>query len=415
MTLPRLSTAQAAARLGIKHESLYAYVSRGIITSDRDERGGSTFDALDVEALAAARAPRQRRAAGSAADAPAQGTPLMVVESDLTTLQDDELYFRGLRATDLASRASYERVADLLWTGRLSPQEEVPPFESDASVVAGARAAAAQLGPSAGVVDRLVVAVLVAASGDPLRHELAPESVRAAGRRMIACAVEALPTLGTPPDARSSIAARLWPALSAERPDAADLELVNAALVLGMDHDLAVSTLAARVAASARSDPYSAIVGALSAFDGPLHGAASGAAFTMLTEVMETNSPERALARQVQAGHGTPGFGHVIYRRHDPRAEYLLDRMRRLPRYAPAVHAVDQLAATVQSRLARPANVDLALAALAAARGMGSDAGQTVFAVARMAGWLAHIMDEYIRAPLRLRPQSRYVGVAPRS
>ena len=388
-------------------------MSRGLIASQRAERGGSTFDAVDVEVLAASRAPRRDGSADARPQPMHQGTPLMVLESDLTSVRPDELHFRGVAAADLAGRAGFEQAATFLWTGELPQHRDALGFESGAVPADRARDAAARLGPAASAADRLVVAVLVAASSDPLRHELTPEAVRAAGRRMIACAVDALPAVGGPAPTGASIAARLWPALTAETPDEADLVLLDAALVLGMDHDLAVSTLAARVAASARSDPYAGVIAALSAFDGPLHGAASAAAFALLTEVRHSGSPEVALARQVRAGHGTPGFGHLVYRRHDPRAEALFERMRSLPRYAPAVRAVDQVTAAVQQRLPRPANVDLALAAMAAARGMHAEAGQLIFAVSRMAGWIAHILDEYRQTPLRLRPQSRYVGADP--
>ncbi|WP_163544216.1 citrate synthase [Occultella kanbiaonis] len=403
--LPRLTTAQAAARLGVKPTTLYAYVSRGLIGSTRAETGGgSTFDALDVEQLAATR----RRGREGAAPDHGRGRPLMVLDSPLTLIEDDELYYRGRRATDLARTVGLEAAIDLLWA-QTAATAGGRGCHAGAEVIGPARAAGDLLGPAARLIDRMQLSVVIAGSHDPLRTDLAPDAVHSAGRRLIATMVDALPDVGPAAPGSASLAQRLWPKLTASPSTPADLALLDATLVLCLDHDLATATLAARVAASARAHPYAAIACALSAFDSAMHGSAPSAATQMLRDAAE-GPPDRAIAGQAARGRGIPGFGHVLYRHTDPRAAFLLGRMSTMNRYAAAIRAARELVAMVGPRTGRPVNVDLALAVLAVGAEMGDDAGQAIFAVARTAGWLAHVVDEYGQKPLRLRPESAYVG-----
>ncbi|AMM19531.1 hypothetical protein AX769_04470 [Frondihabitans sp. PAMC 28766] len=384
MQLPRLSTAQAAARLGVKPQTLYAYVSRGVITSEHSE-GGSTFDALAVEALADSRRPRAPAAGTGTGPAfrADTGRPLMVIDSPLTLIRDDDLFFRGQRASDLARTASFEQAVEILWQSGAGGDVA---FSPDRQIVSRARLAGDLLGPSAHLVDRLAATVLIAASYDPLRADLARDAVFSAGRRLIGELVGALPLRGEAAPADASLARHLWSRLSAVSPTDDDVRLLDSVLVLSMDHDLATSTLAARVAASARATPYAALGAALGAADSSLHGAASTAAVALLRESMESGQPERALASRIRAAQGLPGFGHLLYRERDPRADFVFEALRRLPRFRTAATAAGRLSAIVRSRLPRPANLDLALAVVAIGAEMPDDAGQVVFAVARTAG-----------------------------
>jgi citrate synthase len=404
--LPRLSTAQAAARLSVKPATLYAYVSRGLLESRRAERGGSTFDPLEVEAFAADRSSRRQDAARSGRG---EGRPLVVLDSPITLVEPDRLLYRGVPAVDLAERAGFLDAVAHLWA---VPRDAIGPMRADDAARATLRDGAALL-ERLGAVPRLQLAVLAAGVGDPHRDEHGPAAAHRAGARILGTLIDALPARGEPADAAASPAARLWSRLSPTAPEDGDLALLEAALVLSMDHDLAVSTMAARMAASTRADPYACTVAALGAFEGVAHGSAGEHAHALVTETCATREPERALAGQVAAGHGTPGFGHVVYRAVDPRAEHLLARMRALPRYAAAVQAAHRLTRVVQERFPRPANIDLALAVLAVGAGFAPRDVTAVFAIARTVGWTAHVADEYTRPALRLRPQSHYTGALP--
>ena len=406
--LPRLSTAQAAARLGVKRETLYAYVARGLISSARSEAGDSSFDPLEVESFAAARG----RGRGDRSTPVMPGRPLMVLDWDLTLLSEDELYFRGVRATELADRWDFEDAVTFFWTGASPPRPREPRAEPGTPVRVGETI----LGSAGGLLERLTLLVIIAGSFDDHRHELAREAVLRAGRRIIALFVDAspLPRNAASAVANDTVAARLWSGITDASPSPGDLALLNAALVLCIDHDLAASTMAARVAASARADLYACVAAALSALSGNLHGSVTLAARDLIAETVRTGRPEAALSRQVAAGRGIPGFGHPVYAKRDPRAAALLSRMRALPRYGRVVGAVDQLASVVGARLGRAPNLDLALAALVIGAGAPPEAAQAVFTIGRAAGWTAHVLDEYAKPALRLRPESRYVGVQPR-
>jgi citrate synthase len=178
-----------------------------------------------------------------------------------------------------------------------------------------------------------------------------------------------------------------------------------------IDHDLAVSTLAARVAASARGSGYAVVSAALGAFETPLHGTASRPAARLLREVMRGERPDAAMARTIRdGGRGIPGFGQPLYAEGDARARVLLGMLRDASRAERVLAAVDAVAEEVERRAGARPNLDLALAALTVWAGMSDDAGAVVFAIARIAGWIAHAADEYEQRPMRLRPRGRYVG-----
>ncbi|WP_235500496.1 citrate synthase [Leifsonia sp. Root227] len=435
--LPRLTAEQTAERLGVKIETLYAYVARGRLDRIRTP-DGSTFDPLEVERFAGDR----RRRPASGPHGHSDGRPLMVVETSFALIEDGELFYRGRNVASLTGEP-FETVAHWALTGD---------WDAGAAFAAGpgldaARRVGDALPAAATTRDRQQVAVTALAAADPLRYSLDRAAVVGAAEGLVAGMVEALPVRSAsdtaarsqpgPPGPPSSLAARLWAALTDAGPTA--LPALNAALVLLLDHDLAVSTLAARAAASARANPYAVVTAGLGALDSPLHGNASRAAHRMLARVVAGEPAERVVADTVVAGRGpVPGFGHALYPDGDPRARALLGMLGMLgrlgvlrepaaastavpfptasaphaaaPPTAAALDAAADVAAIVHRRTGLHPNIDLALGALSLAAGMAEDAGEVVFATARSIGWVVHAIDEYEQPPLRLRPVGRYVG-----
>jgi citrate synthase len=378
MPAPLLTTADVAQRLGVKPATVYAYVSRGLLASRRNADGkGSLFARADVDAFVAGR----RR------------TTTPAVQTGLTLIKDGALYYRGRDACALArDQVSFEAVTNLLWTGELAEAELVP----QPDLLALARAVVAPLPAAARLTDRLRVIVAAAAAADPLRFDTATPAVVATGRSLLATMVAALPG----PPAPVPLAAALWSRLTRQEPRP---EILNAALVLLADHDIAASTLAARVAASTRAHPYAVVSAGLAALDGPLHGAASGLAHTLLAEALTRDDPVATVADRLRTGEPVPGFGHGLYPGGDPRATALLAMLPDGPVHATA----DRI---IRARSGVHPNVDFALAALTLHFGMPSDAGEAIFAVARTAGWLAHALEEYAARPARFRFSSQYAG-----
>jgi citrate synthase len=423
----RLTTAEAAARLGVKPATLYAYVSRGLLGRERPPGGRtSTFDPAEVELLT------RRGHAGRRGRRPAAE---LVVESALTAIEGGALWYRGLPVTGLAATRTFEEVAEWLWSGRF-PAPTAPPWRAGAAALAAGRRAQAALPEGALPLERLRVIAAALAAGDDLRLELHPAAVTAAGRALIAGLAGCLPRLGRPPARDAGIAARLWSRLSPLEPDPALLAVLDAALVLVADHELAASTVAARVAASVRADPYAVVSAGLATVSGSLHGGASLAVEALLAEIerpavaprparprAETersaavsrqarSQAGRVLGERLRRGERLRGLGHPLYPDGDPRAAHLLARLRQAAGGSPRMAVVDALVAATRRRGLPPPNVDLALAALGHVAGMTRGAGEAIFAVARVAGWLAHALEEYGRAtPIRLR--AVYTGPPP--
>jgi citrate synthase len=293
-------------------------------------------------------------------------------------------------ATDLAGGSSFEDVAELLWQTDGDGDWSAP-----------------DLGPCSltQTLDRMRSALVVCGATDPLRSDLRPVAVARAARRATAALTAAVGPAPADLDEGDSVAARLGSRLggsSSVVPTAA----VNAALVLMADHELATSTMAVRIAASVRSDPYDALLAGLATLAGPLHGGASQQAYELLV-VAERDGAARALNDVLREQGRLPGFGHSVYKSGDPRfgallalAEPLLGAERRaLVREVIALAAAHDVPA---------ANCDLALAALSWGTGMPPDTGRTIFAVARVAGWTAHYMEELAERPLRFRARAVY-------
>ncbi len=404
--LSGISVAEAARRLGVKRETVYAYVSRGLLSSRR--RPGSRESLLDAGEVARLAA-RQRGGAGRA------GSLEVVVDSELTLLDPDgHLYYRGWDVTRAAEAAWFEEVALFLWGQPTDDARRL--FEAPTGLLGPARAAAALPPADAGPLDRLLLALAAAASADPFRHSREPEGTARRGARMIAVVVEALPRLADPlaEGGPAPLAERLWCRLSRRLPSAEETRVTNAALVLLADHELATSTLAARVAASTGADLYRVVMAGMAAVGGPLHGGAGDRAARLVKEAAE-RGVERAVGDRLSSGEELAGFGHLVYRVADPRADALLGALRSAFPASPFVEAADGVIEAVRAE--QPAafpNVDLALGTLVGAAGMAEGSAEAIFTTARLAGWVAHGMEEYGHR-LRFRTRAAYTGPEPGS
>jgi citrate synthase len=401
-----IMAAEAADRLGIKQASLYAYVSRGVLSRRREPDGrASMFDASEVEALA--RKGRPRRAASTAE---------LVFESALTEITGSTQRYRGHDAADLALRCSFEDVAMLLWTGSL------PEAAGEQSVLAGrgwqatdealaaGRAAQAALPPGTLPLERLQVIVPALAATDQFRLHLDLPAVVAAGKALVAGMVGALPEAAPSVDpVPGGVAARLAPKLCTGPVLPGLIRVLNAALVLVADHELAASTLAARVAASMRADPYAVVATGLGAMGGALHGGAALGAELMLGSASSTADAPRVVGDLLRRGEKLPGFGHFVYKDGDPRADLLLRLVAELAPKSPQLAIASAVTDEARRRALPEPNIEFALAVLAQVAGMTRGAGEAIFATGRTAGWLAHALEEYERN-IPIRPRSVYTG-----
>lgn len=392
----RLSTEETASRLGVKKETVYAYVSRGVLARQKAVDGrASTFDADEVDRL------RRQRAGGH------PGRLEAPVTTSVTDVRDGYVAYRGTPIDELArTKVGFEQVASILW-GIPSAQWTAPP-----ELITAIAAATHRLGPSANLIDRLLAGTVMASTHDPFRHDRDPASATASVRHLVAATVDSLPPLKTVKMANNaSIAERLWPRLTtAARTNA---RVLDQTLMLLADHGIASSTLAARIAASTRGGPHASIIAGLGALNGPLHGAAGQAVHHLLLDA-EAHGVESAIADVLRTNGKVPGIGHFIHRTSDPRFEIMmrsLDESTLSPARIAVVHEVlDQ----TRERITAPHNIDFSLGSFTFAAGMAPDAGELIFALARIVGWIAHAIEEHEQAPLRFRPIGRYDALRPR-
>jgi citrate synthase len=401
-----VDTGTAAARLGVQPRTLYAYVSRGLLRRRVGPDGRrSEYHAGDLATLAV----RGRRAR------PVRPSDI-VVPSAITRIGAEGPAYRGQLAVELAGRWSFEDVAALLWS------------DPDAAAGAPAEGSATGLGPRPGIVwgiddDRLaVVRSIVAAlpdgaspaariapaitamrAADPLGRDTDPVLVRGTGAALLLCLVT---VCGDHEAVAGSCAARIVTGLTGAA-DATATALVDAALVLLADHELAASTLAVRVAASARADPYAAVLAGAAVLSGRRHGGAGETLERAFAEVREGAEPAGALAR-TRADGVIPGFGHPLYPDGDPRAARLLELLRAGP-LAGRSEPVERVLRAAEVRGLAPPSVDAALAAVTHAIGARPGAAEYVFTLARLAGAVAHALEQY-QQPELLRPRAVAIG-----
>lgn len=397
-----LTTAQAAARLGVKPATLYAYVSRGLLHPRRAPDGRSSrFDPAEIAQVSA----HGRRGA------PARDG--LVIESSLTAIHDGTLFYRGLPAVDLARTRTFEDVAELLWTGAFPARARWAAAPQSRT----AATATALLSADALPLDRLrlAAAALAARRHPDMDGAALLSSTRTHARDLIATLVSALSPVALhnylPDDAApASLAERLWPRLCPVTPSAAQVHALNAAMVLLADHEITASTLAARAAASVRADLAAVVSAGLAVAGGAWHAGVSLAVERLLDEAGRQGDPSAAVAERTRRGGRLPGFGHPLYPRGDPRATALLSVLDEAFSGA-SLESVRAVLHAAHRRGVPPPNVDFALAALAHAAGMIPGAAEAIFALARSAGWIAHAFEEYARGQV-LRP--RAVSTGPR-
>ncbi|MGN6694623.1 MAG: citrate/2-methylcitrate synthase [Aquihabitans sp.] len=399
MDAPRLTTAEAASRLGVKPETLYAYVSRGVIERHRDPGGISTYDPRDIERLA--RAGRRTKS-----------LPPVVFPSSLTLIDGGRYSYRGAAALTAALGHRFEEVAEWLWTGAW-PDDARWPF--DTAALDQVLAAQAPLPRHCLPLDRYRVITAVAAAADPIRHDDRPEAVVPTARRLLRLLVHGLPRADGREARRAeptrTMAEVLWTRLTRLPRTPERIALLDAALGLLADHELASSTFAARMAAMVRADVYEVVGAGLNVIGGLRHGGASMALEAVFRDAARFGVP-RALDGRIGDGGRLAGFGHSLYPAGDPRATAVLERL-------PAIDPPGDRLATVEATLAEldrrgvaPPNVDAGLAALSFCADMPPGSGEAVFALARTAGWIGHALEQYDQ-PTFIRARVDYIGPRP--
>ncbi|RLM90192.1 citrate synthase [Halobellus sp. Atlit-38R] len=356
---------------------------------------------------------------------------VLVAESELSYIDGDagKLVYRGYPIESLAREASYEEVVYLLWHGELPTAEELADFES---WMAGTRSlndevlseirklAEADEVPMAAL--RTIVSSLSAYDEDADHEDVTDleANLRMACRitAKIPTALAAFERFRNGDDAlepREDLghAANFLYMLNGEEPDEVLAETFDMALVLHADHGLNASTFSALVTASTLSDLHSAVTSAIGTLAGSLHGGANANVMRMLKEVDESDvDPTTWVENALDEGRRIPGFGHRVYDVKDPRAKILGEKSKALAEAAGDTKWYDCSVAiedyiTEEKGLAP--NVDFYSASTYYQMGIPIDIYTPIFAMSRVAGWIAHVLEQYDNNRL-IRPRARYVG-----
>jgi citrate synthase len=390
-----LGARRAAEELGVSLGTLYAYVSRGLIRSEAAGGRNRRYRAEDIRRLKE-RKERRRDPDRVVEDALHWGTPVM--ESAITLIEDEGLYYRGRDAVGLAAGSAAEEVAALIWTGDPARAPELfPPEPPEPS----ARIRAA-LGEGLPPVEAFQVSLSLAGAEDPAAYDLRPAAVARTGARILRL-MAGVAAGG----ASAGVAETLGRGWKLRDPQAT--ALLDSALVLCADHELPVSTFVARCVASSEATPYAVVVAGLSAVGGVRHGGQIELVEALLREAESVGDARAAIAGRLRRGERVPGFGHSLYPGGDPRGAELLRRATAAYPSSPGVALCGAVVDEVLELLGERPTVDFGLVTLARALGLPPGGAVALFALGRTVGWIGHAIEQYESGSL-IRPRARYVG-----
>ncbi len=341
-----------------------------------------------------------------------------------------KLIYRGYDIHDLAQNTTFEEVVYLLWNGSLPTQEQLAALNAELSaqraLPEGALALLKQFPRTAPPMDALRTATSLLSLFDPDEGD---ESMEANHRKALRVTAQMGTLVGVldrlrkgeapvPPQPGLSTAAHFLHQLTGQVPDKTSAHALDVALILHADHELNASTFAARVTVATLTDMYSAVTSAIGTLAGPLHGGANVNVMHLLEQIGEPDKADAVVSQMLADGKKIPGIGHRVYRALDPRAVSLREMSRQLaettgdPKWYEISEKVQEAAdraLTAKGKTTLKANVDFFSASVYRMLQIPNDQFTPVFAISRVAGWTAHILEQLGDNRL-IRPRAVYTG-----
>lgn len=350
---------------------------------------------------------------------------VVATQSSISSIIDDQLTYVGYKIDDLAEKSSFEEVVYLLWNLKLPTKSELDAFKKEL---------ASDMELPDAVIEHLrsydlstvhpMAALRTAISLLGLYDEEADVMDEDANKRKAIRLQAKISTIVTAfarirqgkdpvkPKEDLGYAANFLYMLNGKEGEDIEVEAVNKALVLHADHELNASTFTARVCVATLSDIYSGVTAAIGALKGPLHGGANERVMKMLTEIGEEDNAIPYIKEKIEQKEKIMGMGHRVYKNGDPRAKHLKHMSNELTKitgqskwYNMSVKIED----FIKEEKGLPANVDFYSASVYHSLGIDHDLFTPLFAVSRVSGWLAHILEQYSNNRL-IRPRAEYVG-----
>ncbi|MBO8163702.1 MAG: citrate synthase [Brevibacillus sp.] len=349
---------------------------------------------------------------------------VVAAQSSICSIVDGVLCYGGINIDELAENATFEEVVYLLWHGVLPKRDQLSALQK-------------QLGESAAVPQEVIdsirtyprdvhpmaalrTAVSSLALYDKEAHDMSPEanyrkSVRLVAQTPVLVAAFARIRKGLEPVAPNpsyGIARNFLYMLTGEEPTETAVKAFDTALILHADHEFNASTFAARVTVATLTDIYSGIVSAIGTLKGPLHGGANEQVAAMLDEIGSIDNVESYIKRALDNKQKIMGFGHRVYKNGDPRAKWLRQMSEQLTKQV-GREDLYRMSVKIEELVTREKglkpNVDFYSASVYVSLGLERDLFTPIFAISRMSGWTAHIMEQYENNRL-IRPRAEYIG-----
>ena len=359
---------------------------------------------------------------------------IVATTTAISLVEDNRLIYRGYSIDDLVAHAEYEEVAYLLLNGDLPDRTELRDFKAELAkhraLSPFVRDLLAQMSEHGHPMDVLRTAVSATATEDP---DVEDNGHDAEYRKSIRLTAK-LPTIlaayirrrrgeqPIPPEAGLGHAANFAHMTWSDKAHPRAAEIMNAAMIIQAEHGMNASTFTARIAAATEADMHAAVTAAFGALKGPLHGGATDGTMRMLDEIGSPDHVGAWVDGAIERKYKFSGFGHRVYKTEDPRAKYLrkyageLSRDWKGPKYFDIQERLVEAIAERRPRMSAGAaskvnvvNVDFFAATTYTFLGIPADLGTSIFALGRIAGWCAHIMEQHADNRL-IRPESEYTG-----
>lgn len=388
-----VSATEAASLLGIKKESLYTYVSRQLIRSinDPNDKKAKLYLFTDIQKFISRRnTPTTEKIVKQSL---LWGMP--VLESSITLIEDNILYYKGISVAQLVKKNSLEQVAKLIWTGDISNSETLFSNRTDIVINTNLTLNRQEIQNFLLVLDK---------------HDLSfrkMEDIPDLGAKIILSIISNLTQNASNESIDIKLAKHFCPK------DKNAPELIRTALILIADHELNASSFTARVVASTGANLYQVIIAGLAALSGYKHGANSFKVETMLRELRMEFAFEKNLRSRLDRGEQIVGFGHNLYPGGDFRAKILLELLQRKYSANEEFTILMTIKKHCQKSTNLEPNIDFALVCLAKILGQNAEFSFLLFALGRIIGWVGQAIEEYNEKRL-IRPRARYIGPRPK-
>ncbi|WP_175990792.1 citrate synthase [Bacillus sp. Marseille-Q1617] len=350
---------------------------------------------------------------------------VVATTSSISSIIDDTLTYVGYNIDDLTNNATFEEVIYLLWHLKLPTQSELQELTDQLAENMALPQEVLDHFKMYNIKEVHPMAALRSAVSLLGLYDEEADVMEEEANYLKAVRLQAkIPTIVTSfarirngqepiaPRKDLGFAANFLYMLTGKDPEPIEIEAFNKALVLHADHELNASTFTARVCVATLSDVYSGVTAAIGALKGPLHGGANEQVMKMLTEVGSVDKAESYILDKLEKKEKIMGFGHRVYRQGDPRAKHLKEMSKKLTELRGESKYYEMSAKIEEVFTANkglPPNVDFYSASVYHSLGIDHDLFTPIFAVSRVSGWLAHILEQYSNNRL-IRPRADYIG-----